>query len=415
MKFGINKKVSLMSLFILVLFISLMWFSNNVIKQLTDDIELSKSLSQLQQLVELITESSNKYQQNAPRDYESYNRDLKVFYTRFKDNIINLDQLSEKVTHNFFNRKTTASFLVSSHIKNINQDTFKSLVVLKLEFDKGLKEKIGDNEDEPRLEWANDYILGDTLNYFHQVHQANNNFEELLLAYKQATFRFNNLVSLIIVTVFIALIFWINQNIVKRILRIANACKEVSLGNYGLQLKDKKTDEIGLLVGDFNQLSYRLKSILSILSELNNTNNEHQALNVIKKETQKLIGATSLYLLTPKHKTYTIKSVAPDNSQNNLNEKDLVEDDSCLSWIGSEKQFLLINDILAHTISNKSSHMSKYLLHANNINSLLVLKIINKKNTGLLLITKTEKNGFSEQQAETLNSLSSLFGRSLLT
>lgn len=403
-----------MGLLVLSLFLTLMWLSNQVIKQFSDDIELSKNLSQLEQLVDLMTESSKKYQQNAPRDYESYNRDLKVFYARLKDNIASLNELTEKSTHDYFNRKATAGFLVQSEIRIQNQQSFKQLVSLKQEFDKGYKEQIGDNIEEPRLEWANDFIVNDSSGLFAQVKDSNRKFQALLQAHKKATFSFNNMVSVVIAIVFIVLLFWINQTIVKRILRVAKACKEVSLGNYGLQVKDKHTDEIGRLVKDFNLLSSRLKSVLSILNELNNSHNQQQALNVIKKETQTLIDASSLYLLTPKNKGYAIKSYASTIAKNDITSKELMMDDSCVDWIGTEKDYLLINDVLAHTISHKNSHMAKYLLHSTNANSILVIKISDKDHQGLLLIGKSEKNGFSEQHAETLNSLNSLFGRSLL-
>ncbi|MFK8011376.1 MAG: HAMP domain-containing protein [Marinicellaceae bacterium] len=415
MKFGINKKVTFMGTIILVLFLVLMLFSNKVINQLSNDIELSKDLSQLKQLTELMTKSSSDYQKNAPRDYESYNRDLKVFYTSLQDNLGQLDALIEKTSHHYFNRNATAGFLINTKIINNNDEAFKKVIELKTVFDKGFKEKIGDNEEEPRLEWANDYISLDTSGLFAHINVVTEHFQELLTAHQQATIRFNNLISLTIAIVFIALIIWINQTIVKRILTVAKACKEVSLGNYGLQVKDKHSDEIGVLVKDFNQLSSRLKSVLSILNELNSTNNDQQALNVIKKETQTLIDASSLYFLTPSTKGYSIKSIASGNSQQNIANKEIIAEDSCLSWVGSEKDYLLINDILSHTMSQNNSHMAKHLLHSINANSLLVLKINDKNHNGLLLIAKSEKNGFTQQQAETLNSLSTLFGKALLT
>jgi len=415
MNFGINKKVTLIGIAILSLFLLLMFFSNKVINQLSSDIELSKELSQLKQLTELMTKASSEYQKNAPRDYESYYRDLKVFYTSLQDNLNQLDQLIEKTSHDYFNRNATASFLINTDIILNNDNNFKKLVELKEVFDKGFKEKIGDDEAEPRLEWANDYISIDSSGLFNHVSVVTNHFEELLTAHQKATVRFNNLISLIIAIVFIILIIWINQTIVKRILTVAKACKEVSLGNYGLQVKDKKFDEIGVLVKDFNQLSSRLKSVLSILNELNSTNNDQQALNVIKKETQTLINASSLYFLTPSKNGYVIKSIASETTQNNVTNKELISEDSCLSWVGSEKDFLLVNDVLSHTMSQKESHMAKHLLHSINANSLLVLKIHDKNKNGLLLIAKSEKNGFTQQQAETLNSLSTLFGKALLT
>ena len=76
--------------------------------------------------------------------------------------------------------------------------------------------------------------------------------------------------------------------------------------------------------------------------------------------------ASCFFFLSPKNQGYTIKSFTSTQSKVDLANKHLVVDDSCIAWIGSENNYLLINDVLAHTINNKDSHMAKKLLHSTN-------------------------------------------------
>ncbi len=413
MKFGLNKKmITVGALVILVSFVVLL-LSNRAITQLSEDIELSKKTSQLEQLFKLINEQSIQYGENAPRDYESYNRDLKVYYTQLQENLNTASQLINETSHSYFNRNRSTNFLIDGMLIENNNKAFKQMLQRHQEFESGFNEEIGDDKENPRLEWGNNYIVSDQSGLFSQVSTTHMVFEDLVAAEQDATVRFNWLTIGVIAVMILLMFIWFNQTIVKRIIKVAAACREVTLGNYGLKVKDKSQDEIGQLVEDFNQLSSRSKSILVILDQLQTAPTKQHALDVIRTETQSIVNTSNAYFLSPQKDTFMVTLVSSNQPQKGLINKALVSNDSTIDHI-SNLSHISISDVLSHTITNKNAHFAKYLLNQVNANSILVLKLTMAGNTGLLLLTKNSKTEFSDEQIATLESLSSLFADALL-
>ncbi len=415
MQLGLNKKIIIVGVTIMVFFIIMLWLSNRIVEQLSNDVELSTNIGQLNQLTALMKESSAKYRANAPRDYESYNRDLKVFYTGLQDQLATLDTLVEITTHDFFNRNTTANFLISDDILESNNKAFIRLSDLNVMFEKGLAEKIGDNPEEPRLEWANEYISDDVSQLFAHIDDTEQRFNALSLAHRDATITFNRFVSITVALVLVLLIVWFNQTIIKRVIRVAKACREVSLGNYGLKLKDKNQDEISQLVSDFNNLSGRLKSILSLLNEVHKTSTAGQAVNVIQSEIKNIVNTSMVMLLLPKSKTYRVVTTSSDAVNNDLAGKQLVATDASISWVSNNESHYLSNDILADTIKHQNTHFLKYLLQSTGVNSVYIINIQDGQHQGLMVFTKLDKNGFKQQDTDAIKGLKSLFSNVLLS
>ncbi len=414
MNLGLNKKIIIVGTAIMVFFIIMLLLSNKIVEQLSSDVELSTNIGQLNQLADLMKESSGKYQDNAPRDYESYNRDLKVFYTGLQDKLLTLDNLVESTTHDFFNRNSTASFLIDNDVIEENDRAFTELLSLYEVFEKGLAEKIGDNPEEPRLEWANEYISNDVSELFAHINKTEKAFNELSLAHRDATIKFNRYVSIIVALVLVLLIFWFNQTVIKRVIRVAKACREVSLGNYGFKLKDKSQDEISQLVSDFNHLSGRLKSVLSLLNEVHNTSSVKQAVKVIQTEIKEIINTASVILLLPKSTSYYVYATSSEVLNNDLAGKQLVDTDTAINWANGEASDYISNDILSDTIKNQNTHFLKYLLQSSGVNSAYIVSIEDGQNKGLMVFTKLEKNGFKPQDIDTISGLKSLFSNVLL-
>lgn len=413
MKFGLKQKLLSAVILTLLMIALILWFSNQNIAQLSADINLSKDLSKMEQLVDLMREQSQQYDQNAPRDYESYYRDLKVFYAQLQENTGSLQRMINQSAHDYYNRNSTTNMLLDAQLIEQNNQAFQAMEQALMTFTQGFREKIGDDPEEPRLEWGNDYILADDSGLFGQIITTHEVFEELVQAQQQATVRFNWLAVGLIGLLLMLLYVWFNQSVIKRVIRVANACREVALGNYGLKIKDASDDEIGQLVGDFNQLSGRSHSILSLLQQLHAAPTPQHAMEVIKTETQAIVNVSNSYFLTPKKDSYAVQLIASNQPQKGLIGKTLVPVDSTIDGI-EQRDHIHISDVLAHTISHQQAHFAKYLLNQVNANALLVIKLRLQHKTGLMLFTKNSKQGFDESHIQTLLSLAPLFANTLL-
>ncbi len=413
MKFGLNQKMITAGALVLIAIFAILWFSNRSITQLSADITLSQKMSQLQQLTTLIKDQSTQYSENAPRDYESYNRDLKVYFTGLKEHLSQLDSLINNAAHSYYNRNTSTNLLIDGMLIEKNNQAFAQMQQLHQTFSQGFEEQIGDNPEEPRLEWGNNYLLSDEAGLFSQVATTHMNFEDLVAAQRQATVNYNWLAIGLIGGLFVLMIIWFNQTIVKRVIGVAKACREVTLGNYGLKIKDTSDDEIGQLIGDFNQLSGRSKSILSILNQLQQAPSKQAALEVVRTESQTIVNVSNVYFLAPKKDSYAVELIASNQSQKGLLGKTLIPTDSAIAGIENQDHIYL-EDVLSHTIQNDQAHFAKYLLNQVNANAVLVIRLKKLHKTGLLLFTKNSKHGFDESHIQSLLSLAPLFSDSLL-
>ncbi len=413
MKLGLNQKLMLVSAIALFFIAGILWLSNQSINQLSADIQLSKQMSNLHQLVKLMQEQSAQYEQNAPRDYESYNRDLKVYFNQLQDNIRSLQTQTETTAHQYYNRLGSLAFLIDGMLIEKNSQSFTHMEQTWQAFSTGFQEQIGDDIEAPRLEWGNQYILDDTSGLFAAVATAQMDFEALVAAQRQATVNFNWLAVGLIALVMITLIVWFNQTIVKRVIRVAKACREVALGNYGLKIKDQSHDELGQLVNDFNQLSGRSKSILSLVNQLHIVPTKQQALEVIRNESSAIISISGCYFLSPEKDSFAVKLVASKQPQEGLLGKTLLANDTVIENIHLH-EYLLIKDVLPHTISNQQAHFAKYLLNQVSAHSVLSIPIKSHNKSGVLVFTRNSKQGFDETHIQTLISLSPLFANALL-
>ncbi len=121
--------------------------------------------------------SSRNYQQNAARDYDSYNRDVKVF---LKDLEADIDSFSKRIVRLENKFKAHVGFALPDSLSKIaDQDkdmhTLDQAITMAQTdwgtFKLGYEEKLGHDEKEPRIEWGTDFIvenhpeLEKTINY----------------------------------------------------------------------------------------------------------------------------------------------------------------------------------------------------------------------------------------------------------
>lgn len=416
MKIGLNKKILMAGLSMILVFTVLFWESNKTIGQLTDDIVLSNQLSKLTQITTLLKKTAQQYDENVPRDYDSYNRDVKVYFQSLKENLNTLSILVEETQNQYFNRSKITNMLLKSSLVIENNNAFNKLSSSYIVFNKVFWEKIGSNLNEPRLEWANSYILEDESGFLYLTDLANSKFHKLVIHQRKATQWLIRVTGIAFVLSLLMLIVWFNQSVVKRIIKVAHGCRKVASGDFGYQISDNGSDEINELVQDFNHLSGVSKSILSLVNKLQIVKSKQAVINIILRETRNIIvGSTSLYLITKTENISIVQIMSPNIDSDNFIGKHISEDDSSINWKNNTAlNELKIDDTFLHTVSHKKSNFIKFLFHRKSIKSTLIIHLEHKGKIGFLIFGKQTKSGFNEQEISILSGLNSLFSTALL-
>ena len=242
---------------------------------------------QLRVISQLIVNNSASYADNAPRNYDSYYRDIKLYHKQLQTLVARYDKiidsfkarkLAPELFQNEFlsirnNKKTIPK--ISEQYDPIyctwNKTARNELVETAKYWDgfkQGLYKELGSNLKEPHLEAAAQYILY--------------NEDSLMLTATDLTAAFRNMMEqklnqitwLNRISIFLSLIIAITIFIVvykkafKPMAMTVDAFQRVAQGDLTHQIEVSDTEELGKLTQSFNRLTGRLHSLFSLTDRI---------------------------------------------------------------------------------------------------------------------------------------------------
>lgn len=236
--------------------------------QRSDDL-LIRLAGQLQLTHQHLSMQAMNYTENAPRDYPAYYRDVKLYYRDLTSNRAQLEAIIDAFASNRFSRDLTGAHMYAT--PQIDRATHQAAIELQTRwrtFSRTLDEKLGPDKQEPRLEWAAEWVLQQHAD----LELATSRLWQALQravdqrANEATLFGRLILVSGLGITVLILLWFYV------RILRPLNVAlqgfRTVATGNFAHRVPIPVDNEIGWMIGAFNQLSARLDAMRNLITRL---------------------------------------------------------------------------------------------------------------------------------------------------
>ncbi len=251
--------------------------------------QLLGEVGQLTALSYGIIRSSKVYNANATRDYESYNRDVQVFLKRL---LLDMDHFTETLESLSERKINEAQDIVPSVLQallgqKIGKPQLKIAIVTTARqwerYYAGFKQKLGENKDEPRIEWGVEHLLTHGPEIKKAVSKLETTYENYLNEQAALATKMSQIGMFIIALLGLFGLIWFHYKITKRIGQTAQACARVANGDFGYTLPLKGNDELTVLSSSFNLLSSRSEMVLSLLSQLQTAKNESEALNIIAR------------------------------------------------------------------------------------------------------------------------------------
>ncbi len=376
-------------------------------------------ITQLQQQVSHVLDRSQYYKENAPRDFESYNRDVDLFYNDIVKQIVNLDKGFNAIWNS--DEQPLGDSIVFAFSKNIKMDLDKGDFLLEKwsalvsEFNVAL----GDDIKNPRLEWGSDtlitklpYFIDDLAQWLEQYH---------LIQEHKAAFLKKVIIVLLSVATFLSLsgIFWVYQKLLKRVGKTAIACKRVADGEYGYQIQNKHNDEIGQLIEAFNYLSCRTQAVLAMVDQVAHAQSNQQLLASISDQQQLMKSSWMGLMLMSKDKS-TLDLVATTNEKDlkSWNFKNILLNkgkfgtlvDSSLN----SNESLVISDASLLSVEDPHARFIRTMTMQTSCNSLAVVPIVSSgRSLGVLVLGCKEKNECNKEDLQLLENLNELIGSRL--
>lgn len=252
-------------------------------------------LSQLDAALPALLRSATNYIENAPRDYESYSRDVAVFLHDIRNDIDDLQQrlaaLETELAANLglaLPRPLMALtgsddahevLLASSADVRERWDTFRA----------GFDEAMGPDEAEPRLEWGAEYIVENADALGTSVSGLSNAYRSFLAEQRRLVESVLQWMLGALVVAGLVGVAWFYRRVIGRIGATAQACAHVANGEFGYAIKVEGNDELSELSRAFNTVSSRSQLVVRMLTELQRAQSHEQWLQVV-------VNASGIYL-----------------------------------------------------------------------------------------------------------------------
>ncbi len=376
-------------------------------------------ITQLQQQLSHVLDRSQYYKKNAPRDFESYNRDVALFYNDIVKQILNLDKGFNALWNS--DEQPLSDSILFAFSENIKMDFDKGYILLKKwnvlvsDFNSAL----GYDKKNPRLEWGSDklitklpYFINDLTQWLEQYH---------LIQDHKAAFLKKTIISLLIIATFLSLsgIFWVYQKLLKRVGKTVIACKRVADGEYGYQIHNTHNDEIGQLIEAFNYLSCRTQAVLAMVDQVAHAQSNQQLLAAISDQ-QQLMNSSwmGLMLMTDDKSILHLVATTNDKDLKNWNFKNILLNKGKFgtlvnSSLNSNKS-LVVSDASLLSVEDPHARFIRAMTMQTSCNSFAIVPIASSgRSLGALVLGCKEKSKCNMEDLQLLENLNELIGSRL--
>ncbi|MBT8117958.1 MAG: HAMP domain-containing protein, partial [Gammaproteobacteria bacterium] len=252
-----------------LLFASSTLYSLHVIDQQHADDALVRLAGRLLFNQQHLTVQAMQYRDNAPRDYQSYNRDLRLYFQDLKRTRVELSQIIDAFADNHFDSVLTGvDMAMQPRLPARSHGIARDLGAAWQRFSEQLDERIGPDPEEPRLEWAAEWITEQHALLEQTSRKLVATLEDDVTARTARANLVNRLVLVMTILVSLGIAIWFYRRVLAPLASSVEGFKKVANGDFSYKVPIAHDNEIGWLVKAFNGLSQRLDTLKKLLTRL---------------------------------------------------------------------------------------------------------------------------------------------------
>lgn len=393
------------------------------LEQSAINVRLLGEIRQLDTLSEGITRRSGNYLKNAARDYESYNRDVKIFHMDILTDIEEFDKLLKSLDisfHKIKNEDDTGSFISFGSDESILQleETIQNTRISWEKFQRGLAEKLGQDSEQPRIEWGAEFIVQNSKLLNASISAMSQQYQRFIQQRLDTDSAFVMFHFGVLLLFSLLAVVWFYYSMAKRIGQTVKACHRVSIGEFGYRIPLQGQDELTVLAQAFNTLSSRGKLVLSMLSELQHVHNMDQALLLITQSAGGYLPIAWVGLIyeQPHNNRLRLQHMIPVESAQSLKYYDA----SSEKGIGrqfqdtlSSQRICFINDLPEQVATENNPDLWASLSINLNIKALMAIPLISRSQWRAILVVGSKSVEYNPQHGLMLLNLAPTIADSL--
>ena len=271
---------------------------------------------QLRVISQLLVSHSLSYVDNAPRNYPSYYRDVKLYQTQIQQLMSRYDKIIDSFqARNLAPELFKSEFLnVTGNIKPLpgitekydpivctwNKQSRSQLVESAKaweNFKQGFIKELGADPKEPRLEGAAQYVLYNEDSLMRASTELSSAFRGMMEQKLHQITWLNRISIILSLLIALTVFFVVYKRVFKPMDATINAFQRVAHGDLTHQVEVSNTDELGRLTRSFNFLTSRLNSIFGLTDRIYQATNLDEIIQFIYEEFSVLLPIDWLAML----------------------------------------------------------------------------------------------------------------------
>ena len=251
------------------------------------DYEILNLAGQLRVTSHAMTQQARNYLKDTPTDYAAYNRDLRLFYEDIKNNVNLFDHIVDS-----FEARRLDSDLTGKHetIYCTWDDQSKSQLARTADiwrhYRTGLLKAIGDDLDQPRLNYAAEFMVNNGDKLIAGSDHLASAFQAMMEGKLALISLFNKILLALAAAMMLALMALVYFNLVRPLRRTISGFERVARGDLGHQIPIHGKNEIGQMTAAFNRLSERLHALFRLTDRIGQGNKLDETLRFAAEEFQ---------------------------------------------------------------------------------------------------------------------------------
>ena len=393
-------QIPLAVLILFSLLTSAIIFTLNSVNARQHDYAILNLAGQLRIITTSIITQSKQYKANAPRDYASYNRDLKLYANSLQRQIKTYDEIILAFDSREFSTALTG--LDSELTCNWDQQSISQLDLTVFEwrnFKAGLNKSFGDNKDEPRLEYAANFILKNSLSLTRATDSLSKEFR-LMMQRKldNLTLMVKGLLVLSALTA-IGILALLYFQLLKPLKRSVTGISLISNGDLEYRITSSP-NEICILNTAINRMSSSLNAIFNLTSHVNSAKTIDETLQIVFEEFSEIspINWTGIFRVNASRTQIKLDRFFSDFESQLKENQSFDFDGSLMSDMVDEGNIKIINDISGIKQQYKNSAIVQ--LHTKDkLNSALLLPLTTSfKDDSVIVFASHQVNAYDESK-----------------
>ena len=265
----LKAQISLAIGLLTLLFAGSTMYSLHVIDQQHSDDTLVQLAGRLQFNQQQLAVQAMRYQENAPRDYPSYYRDLRLYFEDLKTARAELTHVIDAFARNRVDRSVTGeSMAMTPDLPPHSLAIARELAQAWSAFLAQLDERTGPDPTEPRLEWAAKWIVENHAPLGEIAGRLSTTLADDVAARAARANLVNRLLLAAALIVAVGIFAWFYLRVLSPLGVAVEGFRLVANGDFAHKVPVIHNNEIGWLADSFNRLSERMDSLRKLLTRL---------------------------------------------------------------------------------------------------------------------------------------------------